>query len=209
MDLCLCLGYIGPHQGSSAWFSFHSDCHSSDVSLSDSLRLFPSVLIDSPRCGDLSLDSALPYPGAVLVLLTLLFFFASFLHPMDVCILFPWPGTPASTQLVLCEIFCIYICIPVHWRYTPCPPTPSPSFQLPGSLIFVVTYRIFSCSMWTLSYGTWNLVLWPRIKPRPTALGVWSLVLVTGPLEKSWLLFLKPMFFLLCFFQLELFQIIE
>ena len=110
--LCLCLGYIGPHQGSSVWFSLHSDCHTSDVSLSDSLRFFPSVLIHSPRCGDLSLDSALPYPGVVLVLLNLLVFFTSFLHPMDLCILFPWPGTPASTQLVLCEIFCIWVCIP-------------------------------------------------------------------------------------------------
>ena len=198
VDLCLCLEYIGPHQGSCLWFSLHSDCHTSDVSLSDSLWLFPSVLIDSPRYGDLSLNSALPYPGVILVLLTLLFFFASFLHPMDVCILFPWPGTPASTQLVLCEIFCIWICIPdtleIHSMST-------------YSFTIFSTTRIFSCSMWTLSCGTWNLVPWSRIKPRPTALGVWSLVLVTGPPGKSWLLFLKPMFFLLCFFNWNYFKL--
>ena len=29
--------------------------------------------------------------------------------------------------------------------------------------------------MWTLSCGMWDLVPWPRIKPRPPALGAWSL----------------------------------
>ena len=30
---------------------------------------------------------------------------------------------------------------------------------------------LFSCSMWTLSCGTWDLVPWPGIKPRSPALG--------------------------------------
>jgi len=34
--------------------------------------------------------------------------------------------------------------------------------------VFVEAYRIFSCSMW-------DLVLWPGIKPKPLALGAWSL----------------------------------
>ena len=34
--------------------------------------------------------------------------------------------------------------------------------------VFVEAYRIFSCSMW-------DLVLWPGIKPKPYALGAWSL----------------------------------
>ena len=34
---------------------------------------------------------------------------------------------------------------------------------------------IFSCSMRTLSCGTWDLAPWPGIKPRSPALGAWSL----------------------------------
>ena len=37
------------------------------------------------------------------------------------------------------------------------------------------TQEIFSCSMQTLSCGMWDLVPWPGIKPRPPALGAWSL----------------------------------
>ena len=32
-----------------------------------------------------------------------------------------------------------------------------------------------NCGMWTLSCCTWDLVPWPGIKPRPPALGAWSL----------------------------------
>ena len=49
------------------------------------------------------------------VLLILLLFFPSYLHPTKFCmslyIPFQWPVTPASTQLVLYEVFCI-------WRYS-------------------------------------------------------------------------------------------
>ena len=31
----------------------------------------------------------------------------------------------------------------------------------------VGAWRIFSCCMWTLSCGLWDLVPWPRIEPRP------------------------------------------
>ena len=34
---------------------------------------------------------------------------------------------------------------------------------------------IFSCGMWTLSWGKWDLVPWWGIEPRPLAMGVWSL----------------------------------
>ena len=42
-------------------------------------------------------------------------------------------------------------------------------------IFFVATRGIFSCGMWTLSAGTWNLVPWPGIEPRPLALGAKSL----------------------------------
>ena len=41
--------------------------------------------------------------------------------------------------------------------------------------VLVVTHRIFSWGMQTLSGSLWNLVPWPGIKPGPPALGVWSL----------------------------------
>ena len=44
-------------------------------------------------------------------------------------------------------------------------------------LIFIagMAHGIFSRSMQTLSCNMWGLVLWPGIKSRPPALGVWSL----------------------------------
>ena len=33
---------------------------------------------------------------------------------------------------------------------------------------------IFSCCLGTLSCGMWDLVPWPRVDPRPPALGAWS-----------------------------------
>ena len=42
-------------------------------------------------------------------------------------------------------------------------------------------HRIFSCSTWALSWGSWGLAPWMGIKPRPAALSVWSLIhCVTG-----------------------------
>ena len=41
--------------------------------------------------------------------------------------------------------------------------------------IFAVACGIFSRGMRTLSYGMWDLVPQPGIKPRPPALGVWCL----------------------------------
>ena len=37
-------------------------------------------------------------------------------------------------------------------------------------------HRIFDlhCSMRTLSWGMWDLVLWPGVEPQPPALGAWS-----------------------------------
>ena len=54
--------------------------------------------------------------------------------------------------------------------------------------------RTFTYGMKTLSCGMWDLVPWPKIEPRPPALGIWSLsrwttrnvqkshVLITGSL---------------------------
>ena len=41
-DLHSCLGYIWMWQGSSVWFSLHSDCHRSTAALSNSLKCFPA-----------------------------------------------------------------------------------------------------------------------------------------------------------------------
>ena len=64
-----------------------------------------------PRCGDLT-----PASGTDPVLLTLLFFPASFLCSTEFCIilyiLFWWRGTPACSQLVFCKIFSVWRCIP-------------------------------------------------------------------------------------------------
>ena len=42
-----------------------------------------------------------------------------------------------------------------------------------------------SCRTQTVSFGTWDLVPWPGIKPRPPALGV-NAVLATGPAGSPW-----------------------
>ena len=34
---------------------------------------------------------------------------------------------------------------------------------------------IFSCAMWTLSWGMWDTVPQPEIEPRPPVFGAWSL----------------------------------
>ena len=53
----------------------------------------------------------------------------------------------------------VYMCSP-SWTLLP-PPSP----YHPSALGL-------RCGMWTLSCSTWDLVLWPGIKPRPPALGV-------------------------------------
>ena len=42
-------------------------------------------------------------------------------------------------------------------------------------LVLVATWSIFSCGIWILSHGMWDLVPWPGIEPGSPALGVWSL----------------------------------
>ena len=67
-------------------------------------------------CGDLNPGSAPQTPRCRLVLFTVFLCFPSFLHStefcVDLCIPFRWSGTPASSQLMLCKIFCIWRCIP-------------------------------------------------------------------------------------------------
>ena len=41
--------------------------------------------------------------------------------------------------------------------------------------VLVEVHRIFSCRMWTLSCGMWDLVPWPEIRPSHPTLEVWSL----------------------------------
>ena len=49
--------------------------------------------------------------------------------------------------------------------------------------VSVAALQIFRCSMQALSCGMWHLVPWSGIKPRPPALGAWSLA--SGPPGKS------------------------
>ena len=109
--LCPCLGYVGPQHRLSVWFSLHSDCHRSAPSLSNSLRCFPFVPTD---CPDIGISPLLPLPhllGTGSVVLTLLLFLPSLLCPVQFCVdlyvPFRWSGTPASSKLVLCKVFCI------------------------------------------------------------------------------------------------------
>ena len=115
VNLHPCLMYERPWHELSAWFSLHKDCQRSATSLSDSLKCIPSVSTDCPDVWLLPLLQLSHTPGAGLVLLTLLLFFSFIFLPTEFCmelhVLFWWSGTPASSQLVLCEIFCIWTCI--------------------------------------------------------------------------------------------------
>ena len=50
----------------------------------------------------------------------------------------------------------------------------------------VIACKIFSCDIWTLSCSTWDLVSWPGIKPRPPALGLWSLSQIYPLFQLHW-----------------------
>ena len=39
--------------------------------------------------------------------------------------------------------------------------------------------EIFTCGIWTVSYGMWDLILWPGIRPGPPVWGAW--ILAAGP----------------------------
>ena len=57
---------------------------------------------------------------------------------------------------------------------------PDPTFQNLFYFIWlrwvlVAALRVFSCSLWTLSYSMWDLVPWPGSKSRPPVLGTRSL----------------------------------
>ena len=60
--------------------------------------------------------------------------------------------------------------------------------------------EVFSCSMQTLSCGMWDLVPRPGIKPRPPALGAWSL--------RHWTTREVPFFSFFFFFFLIFFKLI-
>ena len=132
-DLCSHLGYIGLQLGLFVWFSFHSDCHRSAAALCHSLRLFFSAPNNCPVWGSEPFFSP-PTPWVKVHSFSL--FFPSFFHPtkfyVDLYIPFWWSGTSAHTQLVFCEIFCIWRCTPDASveGCSPHPPTPPPSCLL-------------------------------------------------------------------------------
>ena len=50
---------------------------------------------------------------------------------------------------------------------------PVPAWRQPYLKHFIFIYLavpVLSCSMWTLTCGMWDLVLWPGIEPKPPAL---------------------------------------
>ena len=116
-DLHLHPVYVGLWQRLFVWDSFHSDCHRSATSLSASnASLFQTM----PQCGDLipasvPLTHSSPLPGAGPPAHCHLFP-TSFLHPTKFClglwILFWQPGTRAHSQMVFCNIFSVWKCIP-------------------------------------------------------------------------------------------------
>ena len=67
----------------------------------------------------------------------------------------------------------------------PVPPTLAGGFSSivsTDNFSFFLSFFLFNsaapgltCSTWTLICGTWDLVPWQGIKPRPLALGMWSL----------------------------------
>ena len=57
--------------------------------------------------------------------------------------------------------------------------------------VLVAAWGIFSCVIWTLSCGMWDLVPWPGIKPGPPALGEQSLnYLTTREVPQAQIVFL-------------------
>ena len=72
-----------------------------------------------------------------------------------------WAPTPFSLSVSLSNMY-LFGCT-------------APQLRLMRSSVFIVC-EIFSCSVWTLSCGMWDLVPQPGIKPRPPALGAWTLV---------------------------------
>ena len=61
----------------------------------------------------------------------------------------------------------IYICLFVFFGYA------GSWFPYSKSSVSVAMWRIFNCSMWTVSCGLCSLVPWPGTEHRPPALGVW------------------------------------
>ena len=56
--------------------------------------------------------------------------------------------------------------------------------QLRHSGSLLAACMIFTYGMKTLSCGMWDLVPWPKIEPRPPALGIWSLSHWTRKVQK-------------------------
>ena len=97
----------------SVWFSFYSYCHRSAVALSYRLKCFPSVQTIASMWGCDTCFSS-PTPQVKFQSCSL----SSFSLPciilpsfVWVSIPFQWSGTLAHSQLVFCEIFCIWRCV--------------------------------------------------------------------------------------------------
>ena len=147
-DLCPCPGYVGLWQGLSVWFSFHSNCHRSAASLSNSLKCFSSVPNNCPGLGtDPYFSSLIPLSPQVQILScspSSSFFPSSlysteFLHQS----IYSFPvlrySCPPSTD-VLQDLPClkVYSWYILAERCTPCLPTPLPSCSQLSKLIFNV-----------------------------------------------------------------------
>ena len=112
-DLCPSPGYVGLWQVLSVWFSFYSYCHRSAVALPYRLKCFPFVQTIASMWGCGTCFSS-PTPQEKFQFCSL----SSFSLPciilpsfVWVSIPFQWSGTLVYSQLVFCEIFCIWRCV--------------------------------------------------------------------------------------------------
>lgn len=98
----------------SVWFSLHSDSLRWAASLSDSLQMLPFCPNMLSQCGE-PIPASAPTSCGGTFDPTHSLFLPSFLCPTGfyvyLCVPFWWFRTPASSELVLCEI-CVWRCIP-------------------------------------------------------------------------------------------------
>ena len=144
-------------QGWSVWFSFHSDCHRSAASLSNSLKCFSFVLNNCPDVGISPLLQFPHPPRAGLILPTLLFLSIFPLHYWVLLgSIYSFPVVRYCCTLsvgVLQDPLCLKVyswCIHGE-RYTPCPPTPSSSCSS-KFIYFWLEDNWCTILCWSLSY---------------------------------------------------------
>ena len=85
-----------------------------------------------------------------------------------------WIMAPKSPKNCLSVWACTYTSLTCK-EHNQCQPEGNLIFYLKHFIFIYLAVPVLSCSMWTLTCGMWDLVLWPGIEPKPPALGDWSL----------------------------------